>query len=263
MRGVIDRFARSQFLNKKKLFVDVKKRMGLKALLRLPELEEKCERLAEEAPKQKPLKSISLVTDDNLRDEVFETSYCKLIEHINKFRETLSDGLYSNFSAAALSELLKCVNGLSEDLVKYLGRFKKSMGGNDTPVETFNADIDALKKSLDNLEKLEYNKLIELREKNNKLQIIQNHIKNLSKENEDLVVKITNNEFNLLVNNEIILAYEKSIREKETELKRRTADLDAAKASGEKLNQRVAKLTVELIGKLSRNRKRAEPVSSD
>lgn len=253
IRTVIDRFSRSQFLNKKKLFVDVKKKMGIKSSFRLQELEEKCEKLMEEAPKQKPLKSISLVTDDNLKEELFETSYYKLIEHINKFREMLADGLYPNFSAAALSELLTCVTGLSDDLYKYLNRFKKSMGGDDTPVETFNADIDSIKRTLDNLEKLEYNKLIELREKNNKLQIIQNHIKNLSKENEELVSKITNNEFNLLVNNEIILAYEKSIREKEQELKKKAADLENSKTSGDELNQRVAKLTLELIGLLIRD----------
>ena len=253
VKAVIDRFSRSQFLNKKKLFVDVKKKMAFKPGFRLQELEEKCEKMMEEAPKkQQPLKSISLVTDDVMKDEMFEASYYKLIEHMNKFREMLADGLYPNFSADALSELLSAVTALSDELYKYLNRFKTSMGGNETPVETFNADIDSIKKTLDNLEKLEYNKLIELREKNNKLQIIQNHIKNLSKEKEDLVAKITNNEFNLLVNNEIIMAYEKSIREKEEELKRKNEQLEEAKASGEQLNQRVAKLTMELIGKLSR-----------
>lgn len=265
VKAVIDRFSRSQFLNKKKLFVDIKKKLAFKPNFRLTELEEKCEKMMEEAPKkqQQPLKSISLVTDDAMKDEMFEASYYKLIDHMNKFREMLADGLYPNFSAAALSELLKAVNALSEELYKYLNRFKTSMGGNDTPVETFNADIDSIKKTLDNLEKLEYSKLIELREKNNKLQIIQNHIKNLSKENEDLVAKITNNEFNLLVNNEIIMAYEKSIREKEDELKRKNQQLEEAKSSGETLNQRVAKLTMELIGKLSRARKRVEPVPAD
>ena len=253
VRAIVDRFARSQFLNKKKLFVDIKKKMGLKAQLKLQEVQEKCEKIMEDAPKQKQPRSISLVTDDNLKDEMFEMSYCKLIEHINKFTEVLADGLYPNFSAAALSELLNSVNGLSEELYKYLNRFKQNMGGSETPYQTFNADIDSIKKTLDNLEKLEYSKLIELREKNNKLQIIQNHIKNLSKENEDLVAKITNNEFNLLINNEIILAYEKSIREKEEALRRKNEEVERAKASSELLNQRVAKLTLELIGRLTRN----------
>lgn len=248
VKAIIERFSRSQFLNKKKLFVDIKKKMGLKSQLRLAEIQEKCEKIMEDTPKQKQPRSVSLVTDDNLKDEMFEVNYYKLIEHMNKFREMLADGLYPNFSGAALSELLKSVNALSEELYKYLNRFKESMGGSETSYETFNADIDSIKKTLDNLEKLEYSKLIELREKNNKLQIIQNHIKNLSKENEDLVAKITNNEFNLLINNEIILAYEKSIREKEEALRRKNDELERAKVSSEQLNQRIAKLTLELIG---------------
>lgn len=266
VRAVLDRFSRSQFLTKKKLFVDIKKRMGLRAGLRLQELEEKCEKLMEESRTQKPVKSISIVTDDNLRDEAFETGYYKLIEHMNRFREMLADGLYPNFSAAALSELLASVNALSKELYKYLNRFKTSMGGPETAEarpEVFNADIDALRKTLDGLEKLEYSKLIELRDKNNKLQIIQNHIKNLSKENEELESKITNNEFNLLVHNEIIMAYEKSIREKEEEMRRKGEQLEKARGSGDTMNQRVAKLTMDLIGGLSRYRERAEPVPLD
>lgn len=252
VKAVIDRFSRSQFLAKKKLFVDIKKRLSLKSSARIQELQDKCEKMMEESTKVKQPKSIIFAIDDNMKDEAFENTYYKLIEHIDKFREMLNDSLYPTFSAAALNELLTCVNGLSEDLLKYLNKFKTSMGGSDTPVETFNADIDSIKRTLDNLEKLEYGKLIELREKNNKLQIIQNHIKNLSKENEDLVAKITSNEFNLLVNNEIILAYEKSIREKEQALNRKLKELEEAKTNGDQLNQRIAKITLELIGRLSR-----------
>ena len=254
IKAILDKFSKSQFLTKKKLFIDIKKKMNLKSIIKLSEIQDKCEKLLDDGPKQKHPKSVSICTDDNLKDEMFETTYYKLMEHMAKFKEMLADGLYPNFSAAAISELLVAVNGLSEELYKYLNRFKKNMGGKSTSVESFNTDIEAIKKQLDDMEKLEYGKLIELREKNNKLQIIQNHIKNLSKENEDLVAKITNNEFNLLVNNEIILAYEKSIKEKEETLKRKHTELENAKLSSEELNQRIAKLTLELIGKLTRYR---------
>lgn len=260
IRTIVDLFSKSQFLSKKKLFVDVKKRMNLKGLVKLSEIQDKCEKLLDQTPKQQKTKSVSIGAPDNMKEELFETSYYNLIDHINKFREMLNDGLYPNFSVASLSELLTAVNSLSDDLYQYLNRFKTSMGGNDTSIDTFNTDIDSIKKSLDNLEKLEYGKLIELREKNNKLQIIQNHIKNLSKENEDLVVKITNNEFNLLVNNEIILAYEKSIRDKEEALKRKEEEVARAKSSSEQLNQRITKLTLELIGKLNRCRERTKSI---
>lgn len=263
IRSIVDRFSKSQFLSKKKLFMDIKKKMNLKSNVKLTEITDKCQRLLEETPKQKPQKSVSLVTDDNMREEMFESAYYKLIEDMNRFKDMLSEGLYPNFSAVALSELLNSVNALSEELYKYLNRFKASMGGSDTSVESFNVDIDAIKKQLDNLEKLEYSKLIELREKNNKLQIIQNHIKNLSKENDELGAKITNNEFNLLVNNEIILAYEKSIKDKEETLRKKYQELEQAKISSEVLNQKIAKLTLELIGMFKRCRERSKPVFTD
>jgi len=254
IKAIVDRFSKSQFLTKKKLFIDIKKKLNLKSILQLNDIKEKCEKLLEDVPRQKKPKSISIATDENLRDEMFETSYYKLVEHMTKFREMLADGLYPHFSAAAISELIKEVNSLSEELYKYLDRFKSDLGGKSTSIESFNIDIDALRKNLDNLEKLEYGKLIDLRDKNNKLQIIQNHIKNLSKENEDLVAKINNNEFNLLVNNEIILAYEKSIKEKEELLRQKQEELEDKRLSSEDLNQRITTLTLELIGIIIRYR---------
>ena len=255
VKTIVERFSKSQFLNKKKLFVDIKKRMNLKSVLKLSEMQDKFEKLLEEGPKQKQYaKSVSIGAEENMRDELFEASYYKLREHMERFREMLAEGLYPDFGAAAISELLGSINRLSDELYKYLDRFKKELGGESSSPETFNTDVEALRKQLDGLEKLEYGKLIELREKNNKLQIIQNHIKNLSKENEDLVAKITDNEFNLMVNNEIILAYEKSIKEKEEALKQKQEELERVKLTSDELNQRIAKLTLELIGMLIRCR---------
>jgi len=252
VKTIIERFSKSQFLEKKKLFVDIKKKINIKGILKLAEISEKVEKFRDDAPKQKQPKSVSIGVDDNPRDEFFEISYHQLIECMNKFKEVLVDGLYTNFNEDALSNILTSTSSLGEELFKYLNRFKKDLGGEPSNIQTFNSDIDALKKQFDNLEKLEYNKLIDLREKNNKLQIIQNHIKNLSKENEELTGKINSNEFNLLVNNEIILAYEKNIREKEDTLKDKYAKLEQAKGLGDDLNQRIAKLTLEIIGLLNR-----------
>lgn len=59
-------------------------------------------------------------------------------------------------------------------------------------------DIEDMHKEMDALENISYQKLTELREKNDKLNILEHHIDNLTRENEEISKKMVQREFNLL-----------------------------------------------------------------
>ena len=60
-----------------------------------------------------------------------------------------------------------------------------------------------------------------MREKNDKLNILEQHIQNLTRENEEISKKITQSDFNLIEQDSIIISYEKNLKEKEDLLKRK------------------------------------------
>ena len=51
-------------------------------------------------------------------------------------------------------------------------------------------DIEDMHKEMDGLENISYQRLTELREKNDKLNILERHIDNLTSENEEISKKI-------------------------------------------------------------------------
>ena len=116
----------------------------------------------------------------------------------------------------------------------------------------FNEEVEGITKQLDEIEKIEYEKLMALKDKNNKLNIIQNHKKQLEKQNDELILTITSNEFDLLVSNEIILAYEKSINEKEKVIHEKNREIDETMVRNDILSREVSTLTEELISKIKR-----------
>ena len=93
---------------------------------------------------------------------------------------------------------------------------------------------------LDALENLSYERLTELRAKNDKLAMLERHIDNLTHENEEVQKKIVQREFNLLEQDSIILSYEKNLRTKEALLKQRTERLDQVRLKAEELNQEIS-----------------------
>lgn len=100
-------------------------------------------------------------------------------------------------------------------------------------IKAMDVDIEDMHQEMDAMENISYQKLTELREKNDKLNILENHILNLNKENEDIQKKIVQREFNLLEQDSIIISYEKNLREKETLLKKKESELEKAKIKSE------------------------------
>lgn len=58
--------------------------------------------------------------------------------------------------------------------------------------------MDEIVCQLDEVENVKYEKLQEIKEKNENLLLIQNHILHLQRENKEIKIKITKNEFSLL-----------------------------------------------------------------
>lgn len=103
-------------------------------------------------------------------------------------------------------------------------------------IQNMDVDIEEMHKEMDGLENISYQRLTELREKNDKLNILERHIDNLTSENEEISKKIVQREFNLLEQDSIIISYEKNLKEKEELLKKKDTQLEEAKIKSEELN---------------------------
>jgi hypothetical protein len=266
------------------MFINIKKRMNLRVILKIDELEGKYGKfLNEEIEKDltHPNKYIGIPSYERndlsiTKERSFNISLngqkskeepkgsCKRV--LGEIKAG-TDKMKENdkwFNKESLAEVIKSVGDFVSTLQTCLLNFKNVLRRkSDTTseeeifdVSVFNKEIEKIKRELGEIEKLEYQKLENLRGQNNKLSIIQNHIKNLSVENEKLVSQINNNEFNLLVNNEIILAYENSLKKKEDTLDEQKRELKSVKEKSDELNQRVSDIMNNLIGTLIRYRKR-------
>ncbi len=112
---------------------------------------------------------------------------------------------------------------------------------------TFNDKLTVMVKKIEQIENVEYAKMEDLRKKNKKLSIIQNHIKNLKKENEEIEEEITNNKFNLLEKHAIIVSYERNIVEREKILEDKKAEANNKDLMSQELNDNIENILYELI----------------
>lgn len=284
--SAVDKFSRSQFLAKKKLFVNIKKRLKVDDVLKLEELQKKfdktiTEEQSEDSKKHKKLSipsydlhSLSITKEKSFNISLNEQKKkqdrrgtCKnvLEELAAAGHSMLSDQnwLSGEQFNDLTTEFSKFHINLKNHMMRFKERLKTDSKGKteietkdiDNDVEMFNEDIDVIKRNFAELEKLEYQRLIDLREKNSNLSIIQNHIKNISEDNDRLADEISDNEFHLTVNREIIAAYEKSMREKKERLKQCKEQLGKTKGEAEKFNEQVSDILGELIGFIIRNRR--------
>ena len=280
----IAKFSRSQFLAKRKMFVNVKKRLRMKEVLKLDELQKKYDKLVtEENDKNNTgTKNLSIPSYDQnslsiMKEKSFNLSInnakrktesrgsCKdLLETLKTTGKTMLE-TENWLDRENFSEITSSFKGFLRNLQSYLVKFKNGLmekngrrpeKENELSVSRFNNDVEVIKRDFSDIEKLEYQKLIDLREKNSNLSIIQNHIKNLSNDNQKLIDTINDNDFNLTVTKEIIYAYEKSMREKEENLKEKQKELSQNQKNAEELNQKVSDLLKQLMSKLNRNRGR-------
>jgi hypothetical protein len=283
IRNILGKFAKSGFLSKKKLFLEVGQKMNLRNNLKIEELQTKYDKfldkeLEEGLPSLRKMrtlpsneqssisyrepKSMSMNTDEQiLKEEYFEQCYMQLIKDVRVFKGLLKDGFYNFFNKKNLviltGQVKELIAGIFDYFNKYRDHFvefeeKEFRVDTEINMNNFNEEVEGIANKLDEIEKIEYEKLMALKDKNNKLNIIQSHKKQLEKQNDELELTITSNEFDLLVSNEIILAYEKSINEKEDVIREKNREIDESMARNDILNKEVSTLTEELISKLMR-----------
>ncbi len=77
------------------------------------------------------------------------------------------------------------VREFEKSLIKSKNNIEKNVRGSQesSSLLSLNSEVAELCDLIDDIQKVEYEKLLTLREKNNKLSIIWKHIKNLSEEN--------------------------------------------------------------------------------
>lgn len=283
IRTILNKFGKSGFLTKKKLFLDVGQKMNLRNYLKIEELQTKYDKfldkeLEEGLPSLRKLrtlpsneqssisykepKSMSMNTEEQLlKEEYFEQCYMQLIKDIRVFKGLLKDGFYNFFNKKNLVIMTGQVKELIGSVFDYFNKYrdhfvdfeeKEFKVDTEINMNNFNEEVEGITKQLDEIEKIEYEKLMALKDKNNKLNIIQNHKKQLEKQNDELILTITSNEFDLLVSNEIILAYEKSINEKEKVIHEKNREIDETMVRNDILSREVSTLTEELISKIKR-----------
>jgi hypothetical protein len=200
-RKTIERFSNSEFLKRKKLFTDIKQLFSFRDGFSFKNIQNKYDKLIEltgqkyekgllstdniyrdqESPQEK-VNNDSLDTKDENVNLLIATT-CKQIEYL---QSVLSNNIAFSVDIESFREITLKLKELTEVVSGYCFKFKDSMKPRSKlqtiypePKENYdiNNELIELKRMVIEIEKLEYGKLLELREENGKLQIIQNHIK--------------------------------------------------------------------------------------
>ena len=214
LRRVIERFASSEFLKRKKLFMDVKQLFNFRDNFPFKNIQTKYDKLIEVTGK--PIEK-TLLSAENLPNPTFDKGFESKMdsesmetkdENINvlvyatcKQLDQLQASLQSNFTFSmdvdTFRDLTAKLKEVTEVVSDYCCKFKDAMKPTKTSLSKnhqhtinnnlatssnqitpdINEEVLELKRMVVEIEKLEYGRLLELREENNKLQIIQNHIK--------------------------------------------------------------------------------------
>ncbi len=302
IKKIIEKFSKSDFLKKKKLFLDLPKKISFKEKFNIKEVQQKYDKFLAQVKQTQTSthRSMSQSTRQNFLSDVFSLLadaggnamhveapspirslnvkelegcvYQHLVGLVHGLisTKTLLDN-HPNYviEPDILKELMLKVSDLMDTFKAHFVKLKNnlSLDEESTPksesdaflIETefanLNSEISRLHSKIADIEKLEYLKLLELREENNKLLIVRNHINGLTAENQKIQERIHKNEFSLIELDSIILAYEKNIRDKEEINHAKERQLAEARQYSQELNQRISTLLAQILGKLTRNRR--------
>lgn len=113
------------------------------------------------------------------------------------FKNLIKDHFFESFDVERLIFVGQSMKEFIEVIKGYLHRVKQKMV-EDTQlklkfsekIKSMDVDIEDMHKEMDALENISYQKLTELREKNDKLNILEHHIDNLTRENEEISKKM-------------------------------------------------------------------------
>jgi hypothetical protein len=302
IKKIIKKFSKSDFLKKKKLFLDLPKKISFKEKFNIKEVQQKYDKFLAQV-KQTQIstqRSFGQSTRQNFLNDVFsliadgggnvmqveapspsrslnvkELEGCVyqhlvgLVHGLISTKNLLDNHPNYVIEPEILKELMLRVSDLMDTFKAHFVKLKNNIGLDEEPVHktdpdaflietefaNLNSEISRLHSKIADIEQLEYSRLLELREENNKLLIVRNHINGLTAENQKIQERIRKNEFSLIELDSIILSYEKNIKEKEEINHAKERQLAEARQYSQDLNQRISILLAQILGQLIRNRR--------
>lgn len=302
IKKIIEKFSKSEFLKKKKLFLDLPKKVGFKEKFNIKEVQQKYDKFLGQVKQnqQSTQRSLGQATRQNFLTDVYsliadgggnvmqietpspgrslntkELESCVYQHLVGLVHGLISTkGLLEShpnyvIEPEILKELMIRVSDLMDTFKAHFIKLKNNINIDDEYTQKadpdvalieaefagLNAEISRLHSKISDIEQLEYSKLLDLREENNKLLIVRNHINGLTAENQKIQEKIRKNEFSLLELDSIILAYERNIKEKEAVNAAKEKQLADARKYSQDLNFRISQLLAQILGDLIRNRR--------
>lgn len=273
VNNILEKFKKSGFLKKKFLFSDIKNNFKTKLHINIPELQSVYNKFLEEDRVRFSNSRIeqgqgggvnsSLASEILEVETKFQIYYKNLLDAITQFTMLLVKNFYESFNQDCLNDLSGALKTLIRTIKTYLYKLKDKIinRSKDTDlsemnisigninITNFNDEVTQLNQKLDLLEKVEYDKLLDLKEKNSKLRMIQNHVESLKIENEELTKTATENSYFFLEQKEIILSYERSIKDKENLINVKRLEIKALQNEAEEKNSKLEILLLEVIDK--------------
>lgn len=273
MEKSLTRLTASNALKKKNLFKNPNS-LGFTGVDAPTKLQERYDKLLEELqakkePTEKPSisKSQTNLTDGSLEKEkpqkptlfqqVTEENKEEFLDHhLKAFVRSsgcLADGFKSSLIFNTLTkEAAMLVVSKTKNLLQSFSLYlRRIVSGEENPKDInfteLNDEMASQIKILTEAEKIDYEKLTEVREKHRRLQLLKAHITNLSRESEELFQKTNLKEFTLLEQNQLILALENNIRKKEKLCAEKETDLAKVKAKTAELEKSVSALLRDSI----------------
>jgi hypothetical protein len=265
---ILDRFEKSEFLRKKNIFQDIKSKMKNNFNVDFNKIQNLYDRLIDDERikfsnsriEQGPGSSFpSEIMEDQAK---FQILYKNLIDTITQFSNLLLKNFYESFNKESLVDLTSALKTLLRTIKSYLVRVKddilnKSLSFEKSDyadftlqnINNYNEEVTEMNKKLDLLEKIEYDKVLELKEKNAKLQMIKNHLESLKKENEILTKETNESNFYFSEQNEIILSYERSIKKKQIYVENKKIEIEDLRIRADEKNNELENLLIEIIEK--------------
>lgn len=250
----------SKFLRAKKLFLNIKDKIKNVSNFKFGDLQAKFDKLLEKDGEviRRFQENQFVVENPGLkgkeREVVFDRRYHEFLNSMMVFKKLLGEKFFVCFKKEKICALVDVVKQVLDGLEEYMEDYRdqivsKNVGGTNEKgnFADFNKNIDILYKKLEELENVEYEKLNSLRDKNNDLEIIKNHIQNLSKENDELIRKMTESEFDLIEQNAIIISYEKNIEKKINILKVKTQEIEVLTEKSKDLNEKISESILNLV----------------
>lgn len=171
----------------------------------------------------------------NLKDLIKQ-----ITQYFNMFEEEFRIKLQDKKEKAGLAEEGE-INILNNDLLQNESPDSKFSG------DTYNEKLDEIHMELDELNFVNIDRLAEIRDLNNKLEVLNEHLNSLMKDIEDKRKKLLETEANITDENALIRSYEANLDEKNKLLKTKLIEYNQLKKKSDAFNKEIGEMFFDII----------------